>query len=468
MKKTIHLIAAFALAVIPFLIFYGSGVWGINFGFHWDEDKILALVERTIKSGVFLPRWYKYPSVSYWLGIGTLFPYLRGAFAQVGLDVHTLRTYLQQVVQAPRFLLQMRQVFLFVSSLSVFWVFGAVWLLRRKLWEAFCAACLLGLSWEVAYHARWVAPDAIMMQFAALTLFCIAMALQVSPKWGIAAAFFGGVACSTKYPAGLLFIPILFANIRVHDTASGYIKAARGLAYTLLPFFGGYLLMTPGTLLDPLTFFKDIAYEMRHYQGAYDVQYIAPGFEHFGAMFIYLAFVLSSHYPGIAALIFLCALVGGWTWLRESLTVGAVLMAFPVIYIAYFSLQQVMAVRNYLVLAPFLALFAGRDITFLGETIEQMQWLRLWYSIILALFTINAVWLLRAAQSIVNYSPAKLVNETKQVLLAHQERMYWLSDRVWKDLGAEKLSLNAARLTGKEDFCNAQEHWMLQSQKFIF
>jgi hypothetical protein len=192
MKKITQLIAALALAVFPFLVFYGTGVWGINFGFHWDEDKIVALVERTIKSGVFLPRWYKYPSVSYWLGIGTLFPYVRGAFAQVGLDIHSLRSYLQQAVQAPLFLLQMRQVFLFVSGLSVFWIFGAVWLLRRKLWEAFCAACLLGFSWEVAYHARWVAPDAVMMQFAALALFFIAMAWKVSPKWGIAAAFFGG------------------------------------------------------------------------------------------------------------------------------------------------------------------------------------------------------------------------------------------------------------------------------------
>jgi hypothetical protein len=211
---------------------------------------------------------------------------------------------------------------------------------------------------------------------------------------GNCGCIFWRVACSTKYPAGLLLIPILLANIQAQEeSAKGYIKVVRGLAYTLLPFFGGYLLMTPGTLLDPLIFFKDIFYEMRHYQGAYDVQYIAPGLEHLGAMLIYLAFVLPSHYPGIAALFFLCALVGIWIWLRESLAMGAVLMAFPVIYIGYFSLQQVMAVRNYLVLAPFLALFASRGISFLGETLGQIQWRRIWISMILVLFAINAVWL---------------------------------------------------------------------------
>ncbi len=169
---------------------------------------------------------------------------------------------------------------------------------------------------------------------------------------------------------------------------------------------------------------------MRHYQGAYDVQYVGVGFEHLGLIGIYLAFALFSHYPGIAALFFLCALVGVRLWAAESSTKSAVLLVFPVLYIAYFCMQQVMAVRNYLVLTPFLALFAARGIGFIGDAIDHSFWRRVWFAIVLLLFAINAYWLFSSARSIISRDAGEIRESLKRVLLSQQDRSYFLSERV--------------------------------------
>ena len=45
------------------------GLWGLDFGRHWDEIKLLNSVENAFENNHFLPNWYHYPSVVFSFGM---------------------------------------------------------------------------------------------------------------------------------------------------------------------------------------------------------------------------------------------------------------------------------------------------------------------------------------------------------------------------------------------------------------
>ena len=63
-------------------------------------------------------------------------------------------------MDAPGYLLKVRKIFLVLSALSILWVYGAALAMRWPWWQATVAAAGLALSWQFAYHARWLSPTA--------------------------------------------------------------------------------------------------------------------------------------------------------------------------------------------------------------------------------------------------------------------------------------------------------------------
>ena len=179
--------------LIPFSIALFAGVLGVDFGHHWDEGKLVPQLRDTIRTGTLLPGWYRYPSVVYWLNLLGLIPYILGIVSKGNFYLEDLRAYLIDVVGGDVFRIQVRWVFIFISALAIIWVYLLIYVWRNRNWiEALTGALLFGLSWEVNYHSRWIAPDAILMQFGALTMLCIVLALQPNSKrpwlWGAAIA----------------------------------------------------------------------------------------------------------------------------------------------------------------------------------------------------------------------------------------------------------------------------------------
>lgn len=261
---------------IPFLILVLTGQWGIDFGYHWDEKFQIILVQQTLESGVLIPGWYQYPSVSYWMCLIGTTPHLLAAL-RITSEWHAIVQHLQLVVNTPAYHLQLRTIFLGVSSLAVLWTGLQAFAMGRRWLEALAAASFLGLSWELAYHARWIAPDAVLMQFGALTmLFALQAARQPQRRgWLTFAAIAAGLGCGVKYPGGLLVLPVLIAAYQSQTQGGLAEKRSQRIGLTLLRvvliFAAAYLVSTPGTLLDPIRFTKDIRYEMGHYQaGNYD------------------------------------------------------------------------------------------------------------------------------------------------------------------------------------------------------
>jgi len=153
-----------SIVLVAFGCLVVTGFIGLDFGRHWDEPVQLQLVNATISSGSFLPNhFYSYPSVTYLLSLLGVLPKVL-----TGIGNH-------KTITGNQFFVPARAVFLVATSL------GGVWLylgLRRRAGElgaAFGAATYL-LSFELAYHARWIAPDAVMAMMTALFLWFFVIA----------------------------------------------------------------------------------------------------------------------------------------------------------------------------------------------------------------------------------------------------------------------------------------------------
>ena len=232
MKKSFSRLWGMVLLLIPISLLLVTQFRGVDFGQHWDEPIHFNSVQRAVQTGIFLPGWYGFPSVPYWLFVGASLPEFVQAYCKAkpafvkfqSLDhqscinvgrqnVGEWAKYVNEKFGSPVHHMRVRKVFICVAALAVLWVYITTIILGYSWKEGLLAACLLAFSWEVAYHSRWIAPDAIMMQFVALTGFCYLCAIVRSAKVVAlgGAALFAAVATGTKYTAGLILIPVLIS-----------------------------------------------------------------------------------------------------------------------------------------------------------------------------------------------------------------------------------------------------------------
>src|SRR5690606_23995424 len=177
-------------------------------------------------------------------------------------------------------------------------------------------------------------------------------------RWLFGAAVVAGLATGTKYPGGLLLIPVLIASwptLKNHDKR-GRLILLGGIG---IIFVSTYLLSTPGTLLASDEFIHDVRFEIQHYgRDGHGIHTVEWGLPHLRLNLGYLSLAALSWYKWLALPLFGLALVGGAAAWRENRTIALILVLFPLVYVLYMSLQRVMFVRNLMVVLPFLALLA--------------------------------------------------------------------------------------------------------------
>lgn len=430
-----------------------SGCRGIDFGHHWDEGKQIDLVEQTVTTGRLLPDRYNYPSICYVLACLPLVPEVARTLANEEkpfsrVDFPRTQERLKALVNEPAYKLAVRRVCLGLALLTPLWIFLALWRWRGPL-EASFAAALLATSFELSYHSRWIAPDALVMQFAALFLALVIRAWHSprSARWLFAAAIVAGLATGTKYTAGLLLLPLLAGVTRpeLGPSARGRLRLALLLTLT---WAIAYLATTPGTLLEPVRFYQDLKFERRHYTEAGHYGYsVEPGLQHGMLSARYLITGLFSPYLSVALLVSGLALVGLGGMFRESkLRTFALFVLFPATYFLYFASTRVLFVRNLLVLAPFLAVLSARGAALLFRALPGQLARSAWLAACLAGVALDATYVVRSARTIRLPDPlrdtalaesaerAALAEECAEWLRAHPDLSIRASPEVTADL----------------------------------
>jgi hypothetical protein len=422
-----------ALPVIALLaIMWITGIVGIDLGHHWDEPYNMGYVATAIRSQVLLPRYYNYPSVMFWLILGSLGPSIPAAMQSEAFQI-------SEYVVGQQFLLQTRIVFLIVSSLAVVWIYLLVLAWRKNWKEALLSASLLGLSWEFSYHIRWVTPDGLMTMFAALTVLCLVMAMQrpdARMTWLKLAAIGAGLTTGSKYTAALLGLPLMLTLFFTWDRKSlwrGLILPAAHLAFIMGLT---YLISTPGTVLDPVNFFGGLALQQRIYSEGHEVHTINAGPEHFLRMMQYFSTVLFSPFAPIALIFFLFMLIGIYALIKENRKLALVFLSFPVLYVLYFSMQRVMIIRNLMIVFPFWAILAGRGLFYVYERIKSLTVRRVLLAGAAALLVINVGWLFFTAQTIQDRGSDRYSSEFLAYVSEHSDTHYFVTPEIAETLGA--------------------------------
>ena len=423
------------LALLPWGWFVVTGLHGIDFGVHWDEHRQWTSLQRMRDDGVLLPGNYWYGSVIHTLGVVAAMPEFADGWEQASTD-GVPDTAFATHLRGDDFRFRWRSVFVLVSSLAVLWMALAGWLWRGSVVEGLFAACLVGFSWEFAYHARWPLADAVATQFAALCLLGLVVALRTGRGWGVTLAAVGaGLATGTKYPAGLLLLPVLLA-------ALSRTPRWRSLLSAVVAFGLTYLVTTPGTLLEPGIFWRDVLFQMEHYATQGHATYtVEPGAEHARLLVTWLVGVLFSPWPPLAVAAVALAALGFVANLRGAAGAAAVVLVLPLVLVAYMSTNRVLIVRNDLMAAPFLALLGALGAGAVWRALARSTAGRVVaLLVLLPLPLANAAWLGQAADSVARRADReRFLVELHEHLRAGAEHRFALSERVQAELRAAGL-----------------------------
>ncbi|MES1173866.1 MAG: glycosyltransferase family 39 protein [Myxococcales bacterium] len=440
MKRHILLIVPITSLVLLFIV---TGFRGIDFGFHWDEVPMhMGPVRGMVESGVLLPHEYTYPALSKWLILLPALPETLWAVVTKHGDPDSVHAVLKHLYDAPDYLLSARRVFVVVSSLAILWVYGAVLALRRPVWEAIIAACGMGLSWEYAYHSRWIANDCILTQFSALTVFALALFRRDrTDRWLYLAAAAVGFGTGSKQPGIFLFVPVILTSVLTLPLRAVLKQIRRGATLFAI-VVGCFVLTTPGVLLEPFTFFGD-GQKIAAIYGAGHGQFGAhSAWQHWGWVWTYLSVEFFSPYHAISIATMACAALGLVIWVRRDWRFTVPLLIFPLVFLGIFCAKYVVMIcRNYLQFTPILSVLAASGLATIFELLKN-RWLRLALGSGLGVIAVaQAVFLIRAGESIRHVDYSAYARQAIAYVAAHPGEKFRVSDHVRKLAAEQQLAM---------------------------
>jgi hypothetical protein len=431
-----------------------TGWLGLDFGAHWDEWYALEGVSNGIKDLSILPREYTYGGMYFNIGFLLLAPHvlrlLPGILQQIAanptrpLEVDqypalvSAKTQLLALVQEPGFLLDLRAAYLAIAALTIVWVY---WILRRlfpgQALAAVAGAGFIACSWEVAYHSRFVAVDAMLMQFGALTFLLIAEAMfRRDPLriggWLAAAGAAAGAGFGCKMTGVFMIVPVLTAAF-VHPDLRQDLRGRAAMLLGIVFAFGfSFFLTTPGSLLDPIRFAAAILYEGNSYNHGPVLPFHVTGpANHLWLMAVWLFAVVPS--PAIALALPMSAVtaLGFSTLWRRQRPLFWCLAAYALFLVGFFlTFTHQLLVRNALVFVPLMAVAFGAGVHTLYEWTRGRKAALLVPFGVAAVLLYNIVWLWIAALSIYHSEPLAYAGRLLDYMAARPGQDFRLSPDV--------------------------------------
>ncbi|MBP6945479.1 glycosyltransferase family 39 protein [Patescibacteria group bacterium] len=439
-----------------FTVTAGLGLLGLDYGRYGDEPRLLNAVSESVRTLLFLPRWYNYPSLSYTLVLLNATPQL----FRIGQDAVHTKTFSPALLEElskvpasdPSFLVRTRAIFFIVTWLGVVWVYLLLRTITGHEWTPALAAGTLASSWELQYHARLIAPDGLVFSFGALCLWLIASFLKRGKRgWIIGATIAAALACGAKYQGGIFLLPVLIASL--HSSTQPTLRRQR--IKTILSLVGifclAFLLTTPGALADTFKFISSILFEFRHYQTGHGNFTVAPGLSHAWLLLQYLASVVFSPFVFLALIPFLLAIFGFSSFIKTRPRLEAsVFCLAPILFFTFMICQRALNVRNNILLFSFLTLFFGLGLLHLSQRFfrEQRRWIP--YTLVALLLIPNVGYQVVALHAIRH--PEQTYEQAIRTLETRKEIIY-LSSEAAAYLGREPrlaplLSQDPTRATG--------------------
>ena len=364
-----------------------NGLRSIDFGFHWDEPVHLATVKQALADETFLPAgFYHYPSLLFFLTV----------LSRLGQRV--LQPLGVGQTDAEFFLIG-RSVFLILTVLGALFLFLAAKRIAGQFAGVFAASVYL-LSWQMTYHSRWIAPDALLASLTAVFIWTLIRRMQ-SPQARLARMapyIVAGLAASTKYQgafllAGALCLDLLLRGQEDRSARSIIVETSKGLSV----FFVTFVVITPGVLIQPLKVYAAIRDRAEHYSDGHGFHLGAQSEvleepTEFGAALVRsITLDLPSQSALLSLIISAMAIAGIALLSRANWRLTTSLLVGPVLFFLYSITLVVFIIRNFLLFHPFLSFFAAIALGALWKWSARWLYARLSLAILLVLFIMQGV-----------------------------------------------------------------------------
>jgi hypothetical protein len=416
---------AAVLGALAFAIVCG---WlGRDFGDHWDESYHVDGVRLAVANLHFFHQRYIYGSVYLLLGVAVVFFHHPTFFPSFVREMRTMNTYdsarevgqyqsvqafqasAKTLIDSPDYVLQTRMLFFVTSSLAAIWVY----LTLRKLYPgrylgALAAAAFLIFSWELHYHQRFIAIDAVLAQVIAAALLLLTRAwLAASPRSFLfnylGAAAVAGIAFSCKAPGLVAIVPVgLLPFLRPGPSPVPALRARDCLGLAALVFAATAVVLQPGLAIDLPRMLATWASQAVNYENSAHVNMTFGVGERVGSFLAWLWLAVPSPYLGGSVLLSLIVVVGLARFVQSHRRLACLAGAVAVVLLTMMARHPLLIVRQYLMLIPLMALAFGVGVMALQARLARRRpWLwRLALGAVAVVFLLNGRWLYASAMSI--------------------------------------------------------------------
>jgi len=314
-----------------------------------DEGYVAGPAARTIVTGTLHPYNFIYPSLpKYLAAVGMAVGFVRAAGQHEITEIQKLGNAGFPYYQTPRALQGARELFAFLSVVTLAAIGVAGWLAFRKPAAILLSPLVLAASPLFFYHSwTYLNVDIVGACFVVLTLVaCLHAIGQPSiQRSALVPGVCAGLATGSKYTLALVIVPVLLA-IQMYVPAGRRVQACLA---AIAAMAAAFLIAVPYSLLDIPLFLNGVAFSAAHYSGGHVGAEGEPGL----AQLAYYARHFASDFGAVgAALAVLGVLAFGIADWRRAV----VLFSFPFGLIWLLVAHRVRFARNVLGLHPMIAM----------------------------------------------------------------------------------------------------------------
>lgn len=362
-----HLDVAAILAVALLLRLWSID-WQLPFQLHNDERAYLATSMMSWAHGDPNPHRFINPSVMIYLDMA-LFNLLGGGLFET---FRVFAEYFGRQVSDPT-----GMYLVVLASRSLVAIMGAatallVYVAGKELFgrrAGLLAGSILAVCFLHVRNSHYGTNDVAATFFAAASfLYAVRLYHTGRLKHYLWAGILGGLATSTKYNAGMFIFPIFAAHMaRQKGIGLRSMLAPRRLAPLVASYAisaAAFVLGTPFSILDWPNFIREFTVQVGNGPRPWFGQTILP------TWWMHLTTLVQ----GFGLVPVLLVLLGVLVLLRRSPARLALVCAFPAVYIAFMSTQQLFFVRFAIPYLPFLAILAGYGMEWIAERITVVRY----------------------------------------------------------------------------------------------
>lgn len=328
--------------------------WGLPnemhfYSYHPDENMVLAAATRVdVLNGRLDPGFYNY---------GSLFIFI----VSIGIVVATMTGWVNlnwddlgaNISQVSNLYLTGRIAAVLMGIATVYFVY----VLGRKAYGrrvGMLAALFMGILPIHVMHSKFMAVDVPSTMLATVALiFAIRLSEGCRLRDYIFAGIFAGLAAGTKYNAGL----VLIAPFVMHLYYSKVCPVYRLVDPKLYGMIGcaviGFILGTPGILINQSGFINDFMFEINHAKTGHGLVFTDTGSG-------YLYHLIHSLLPGMGLPLLILTIISIIYALKKHQSVDIAFFSLIGVYYLIIGAAQVRFARYTIFMLPVLTLFAAR------------------------------------------------------------------------------------------------------------